>query len=142
MVDGDGVLDGVIAEIVGGAIDGAPLHPPAGDPDAEPERIVIAAVRPLRERRPAELPRPDDERLLEEPTTFQVVDQPGNRLVDLSGHLAMAGFQATVLVPRIADLPEFGGTRQAGELDEAHAAFHEAPGEEALPAVLDRFPHR
>ena len=105
------MLDGVIAEIIGGTVHRAPLHPSAGDPDTEAEGVVVAAVGALCERRPAELAGPDDERLLEEATPFEVPDQSGDRPIDLGRHLGMPRLQATVLVPRIADLTGVGRAR-------------------------------
>src|SRR5688572_11286496 len=53
-------FDGAVAELVGlpvgeTALDAAPCHP-----DAEAERVVVAAVGPLGERGATELPGPDD----------------------------------------------------------------------------------
>src|SRR3954447_20912875 len=42
VVDLDLVFDGVIAVVVGGAMDGAPLDPAAGEPDGEAVRVVVA----------------------------------------------------------------------------------------------------
>ena len=57
------VLDGVVAEFVGRAVDRAALDAAAGQPDAEAVGIVIAAVAALRERRAAELAGEDDQRV-------------------------------------------------------------------------------
>jgi hypothetical protein len=49
------VLDGVEAELVGGAVGDAALDPAAGQPDSEAERVVVAAGRALGAGRAAEL---------------------------------------------------------------------------------------
>ena len=67
VVDFDFVLDGVIAVVVGRAVDRPPFDPRAGQPHREPERIVVAPVGPLGHRRPAELASPQDKRLVQQP---------------------------------------------------------------------------
>src|SRR5207244_6535665 len=65
------VRDGVEAQLVGGAVDDAPLDAAAGQPGTEALRVVVAAVG-LGARRAAELGAPDDDRLLEHPAPFEV----------------------------------------------------------------------
>ena len=48
----------------------------------------------------------------------------------------MAGLEAGVLVPRVRSLARVGRFRQAAQFDEAHAAFHQPPGQQALTAVI------
>ena len=38
------IFDGVVADLVGRAVDDSPLDPAAGHPDREPIRMMIAAV--------------------------------------------------------------------------------------------------
>ena len=54
VVDVDGLVDGLEAEVVRGAVDGASLDAAAGESHREPERIVIAAVGRRRRFRDAE----------------------------------------------------------------------------------------
>ena len=77
------ILDGVEAELVGRAMDDAPLDPAAGHPGREAERMMVAAVSPLRSRRPAELGRPDDDRIVQQPALFEIGQQTSDRPVDL-----------------------------------------------------------
>ena len=74
VVDVDRVLDGLEAELVGGAVDVAALDAAAGQPHGEAVVVVVAAVHlagvgagrgQLDGRRAAELAAPDDERVLE-----------------------------------------------------------------------------
>jgi len=66
VVDGAFFLDGVIAEIVGRAVDHAAFDAAAGHPDAEAVGVVVASVAALRERRPAKFASPDNERVVEQ----------------------------------------------------------------------------
>lgn len=61
VVDLGAVLDDLVAVVVGLAVDRASLDAASGEPDAEAERVVIAAVASLGERGAAELAGPDDE---------------------------------------------------------------------------------
>ena len=77
------IFDGVETKLVGCAVYHAPLDPTAGHPRREAERMVVAAVSTLRSGSPAELGRPDDDRLVEQPAPFQIGQQASNRPVDL-----------------------------------------------------------
>ena len=61
------VVDGLVAELVGRAVDVARLEAAAGQPQAEGVAVVVAAVAVLRDRQPAELAGPDDDRLSSSP---------------------------------------------------------------------------
>ena len=76
------IFDGVETDLVGRTVHDAPLDAPAGEPGAEALWVVIAAVG-LCARRSAELGPPDDDRLVEQPTLFEVFQQAGDRQVDL-----------------------------------------------------------
>ncbi len=66
VIDGAGVFDGVIAEVVGGTVDVARLDATTGHPDREAVRIVIATITALRKGRAAEFAGPDDEGAVEQ----------------------------------------------------------------------------
>ena len=83
VVDVDDVLDGVVAELVGGAVGDAALDAAAGQPHREALDVVVAAVA-LGHRRAAELAAPDHERVVEHAALLQVLDQGGRGLVDLA----------------------------------------------------------
>ena len=70
IVDVHSVFDGMIAEIVGGAVGNAALHTRASHPDREGVLVVVAsqprrAVAFLVHRRTAELATPHDQGLVE-----------------------------------------------------------------------------
>ena len=89
------VLDRVEPELVGRAVDDAALDAAPRHPDREAVVVVVAAVAPLGVRRAAELGRPDDERVREQPAAPLEIDQePGGRaVVDL-------GRRASEWIPR------------------------------------------
>ena len=65
-----GILDDVVAEVVGLAVDRAALRAAAGHPHGEAARVMVAAVvlvgqAALRVDRAAEFAAPDDERVVE-----------------------------------------------------------------------------
>src|SRR6185369_4854493 len=64
---GDHILHGAIAVFVSSTVDRAAADAAAGQPNREALRVVIAAIAALRERRPAKLARPHDERRIEQP---------------------------------------------------------------------------
>lgn len=66
IIDGAGVFDSVVAEVVGGAVDVAGLDAATGHPDGEAVGVVIATITALREGRSAEFAGPDDERAVEQ----------------------------------------------------------------------------
>ena len=78
VINGRPVFNGVISQVVGRAISDAPLDAPAGHPDAEAERVVVSTICPLCERRATEFSRPDNQRLVEQAASFQVLDQAGS----------------------------------------------------------------
>src|SRR5216684_286514 len=93
------ILDGVVAEFIGCAIYKPGLHASARHPHSVAVRIVVATVTKLRPRRAPELPGPDDQRIFQQPPGLQILQQPGDRLVDLESQLRMALRNLGVLVP-------------------------------------------
>src|ERR1700691_3540518 len=97
----DGVLDDVVAEVIGLTVD-AWFYPAAGHPDGKAARVVIAAIVlfgefPLAVVRSAEFPAPDDECFVQQAPLFEVGDEGGGSLVgilalpfDLGRKVAMA----------------------------------------------------
>ena len=124
VADRQRVLDDVVAELVGLAVDLAAAGAAAGHPHREAARVVVAAVVVLGEPAlavdgAAELSAPDDERVVEHSALLEVLDQRVAGLVDV---LALAGHTAVdvgVVVPVVVV-----------DLDEADAAFDQAAGHE------------
>ena len=120
----DGVLDDVVAEVVGLPEDRPPLGAAAGHPHAEVARMVVAAVgvggeRPLRVDGAAELPSPDDEGVVEHPAALEVLDERGRRLIGVEAlGLEIVGKIAVVVPTAVEDLHD------------ANAALDEPAGED------------
>jgi len=60
---------------------------------------MVAAVGALRARRAAELGGEEDDRLVEQPATGEVLEQPADRLVDGERQARMIALEAAVGVP-------------------------------------------
>ena len=103
------------------------LHPAAGQPHGEPVVVVVAAVAVLRHRGAAELPAPDDERVVQQPALPQVLQQGRDRAVDLAALLLQLGVDPGVVVPP--------AERQLHEPD---AALDQPPGQQAAAGELAR----
>src|SRR5262249_22333148 len=93
VVDVHRILDDVVREIVGLAVDRAGPRATAGHPHREAARVMITAVilvaqAALGVNCPAEFASPDDECFIEQATSLQVLDQPPAWLVDVT---ALAG---------------------------------------------------
>src|SRR5437868_2876226 len=106
----------------------AALDAAAGQPDGEAVVVVVSAVAALAARRPAELGRPDHDRLVEQAALLEVLQQPGERPIDLGAQGGVVTLEGGVRVP---------GTGRAAaveDLHEADAALHQPPGRQALLA--------
>ena len=124
----DLVLDRLGPELVGRPVDRPALHSAAGQPGAEGAVVVVAsrvvvAVAVLG-RLAAELPAPDDQRAVEQPTLLQIREQGREGLVHFLGLLRQACFEILMMVPAAGP-----------DLDETHAAFDQPPGDEHLFAL-------
>src|SRR6266511_2878585 len=95
----DFVGGGLVAKIVGGAQRKGGPDAPAGQPDGEAARIVVAAGAVLLGvRGAAEFAAPPDQRVLEQPARFQVGQQAGDGSVHRAGVVGVFR-QVRVLVP-------------------------------------------
>ena len=129
-----GILGHIVAEVVGLAVTGAGLHAAAGHPHGEATRVVVAAgfgavPFALAGDAAAELAAPDDERVLEQPATFEVFDQGGAGLVGITATRGAPGGESAMVIPVRVE-----------ELHEADAAFDQATGEDAIGGVAARTP--
>ena len=130
VVDVHLVLDGVVAVVVGGAVAGCPaLTPPPASHMVKPSGLWSRPSFPSAVGRAAELAAPEDQRVVEQAPRLQVLEQAGDRLVDLAGVLLVPFLEVAVLVP----LHERVAVR---DLDEPHAALGEPAGQQALAAEV------
>ena len=121
-----GILDGLPAEVVGGAVGEALLEAAAGQPHGKAVRIVVAAVvglathesaAHLDHRRAAEFRARHDDGLVEQAARLQVLDERGKGLVGVAAGLAMQ-FDVEVVIPWVA--------LGVVDLHHAHAVLDEA----------------
>src|SRR5437868_6018485 len=101
VVDGDGVFGDVVADLVGGAIGQAGAEAAAGHPAGEGALVVVAAAgaEALSEGGPAELGRPDDQRVVEQTAGLQVLEQSGEGPVEARRLAAVVVGEVLVGVP-------------------------------------------
>ena len=128
VVDVDRLLDRADAVFVGGAVDEAALDAGAGQPGRERPVVMFAprGIGRVVERRAAELGGPDDQHIVQHAALLQVLQQPGDRLIDLRRQSAVVGHVAV-------GIPVAAGAGM-DQFDESDAAFDQPPGGEALPA--------
>ena len=81
----------------------------------------------LRVNRPPELAAPDHQCLIEHPALLEVGDQRGGRLVHITALQRQIARQVAVLIPAAMV-----------QLDEAHAALGQAPGQQTIRRVRAR----
>ena len=84
IVDVNLVLNGVIAELVGGTVGEARLHSTAGHPHCEAVRVMITTPgfpHHLSDRGAAKFAAPDDKGIVKQSALFEICDERGNRLV-------------------------------------------------------------
>ena len=116
------------AHVVAGAVGGAALRAAAREPAGEYLAVMPAsggALAVLVGRAP-EFGAPDDECFIKHAARLEILDQPGDGLIDI-GREFVVRTQIAVGVPVVAG----AGVDQ---FDDAHAAFGHAPGHHALPA--------
>ena len=122
------ILDCVIPEIVGRAVNESGFHAGARHPYGVAVRIVIAPIGSLRPGSSSKLAAPNHQRIFQKSTRFQVFQQARNRLIDFGGILGVQFEQLRMLIPLIA----------VRTLHEAHAALGKPPGKKTLPAEIAR----
>src|SRR5262245_45073748 len=99
-----GVARDVVAEIVRLAYCDSRADAPAGKPDRKTARVMIASViglgqLALRIDGATELPAPDDQRVVEHPSLFQIHNQRGGRLIGVLSLFRDVIRQIPMLIP-------------------------------------------
>ena len=135
VVDMHRVLDDVVAEIVGLAVDDARLDAAAGHPDREAARMMIAAVVLARQfalavDRAAELAAPDDQRIVQQPALLQILDQRLAGLIDVAALVRQIAGDIAMLVPAAMK-----------DLHESHIAFGHPASQQATGGKRARLLH-
>ena len=85
----DGILDHVVAKVIGLAVVHATLDPTAGEPSREATRMVVAAIVfagdvALAIHGASEFADENDQGVIEEPAGLEILEQRGRGLVDVS----------------------------------------------------------
>src|SRR5436190_12184820 len=94
IMDMDGIFQGPITKLVGGAIGKAPLNATTGEPNGEAPVVVIPSaagfsIHQFDSRGAAKFAAADDEGLLKQTPLLQVGEQGGDGAVDLGGQVAV-----------------------------------------------------
>ena len=111
-----------------------PFTPPPAIQSVKPNGLWSRPSAPWANGVRPNSPRPDDERLVEQPALLAGrCSKRGDRLVDGAGVVLVAVLQVAVLVPAVV------ADARAGELDEPHAPLDQPAGEQALPAEAGAF---
>lgn len=124
VADVDRVLDDVVREFIGLAVDHAAAGTASGHPHGEAAGMMIAPVvvagKPaLGVDGAAEFTAPDDEGVLEQTVAFEILDQAVGGLIDIATLGRHATADIGVVIPVVVV-----------DLDEADAALDEATGEQ------------
>ena len=102
------------------------MNAAARHPNTKAVDVVIATVAPLGARRASELSGEDDDRLIQQAASIEILEQSRDRLIDLQTVTFVVGLQTAVGIP---------DTRPAGtvlNLNEPHAALDEPPRRQQL----------
>src|SRR5262245_51946057 len=97
----ESIFDGVVAQLVGRADADAALDAAAGEPHGEAVAVVVAAgaLGILRSRLAAELAAPDYDRRIEQPAALQILQEPRDGPVGLTGVQSVVLHDVGVSVP-------------------------------------------
>ena len=112
----DRVLGNIKPEIVRRTMDVSRPDPSTRKPKAEATIVVIPAILGLPHGRPSEFTAPDDHRILQESTFFQVAHQCRARLIGLFRVLFDIPLQGTMLIPNFMK-----------QLNEPDVPFYKSP---------------
>src|SRR5690348_13573759 len=131
IVNSGNILDGFVAELIGGAVAEAALNTGAGQPNCEPLGVMIAAASVLLEcGHSAKFGYERNESSFQQTALFQIFDQRSARLIKNWCVDVILRFQRFVAVP-VPD-PFAHGVSAIEELDEADALLDQPPREDAI----------
>ena len=133
VIYGHFVLRDLVAELIRLAIREARLQAVAREEDRKRVLMMIAArlADALRERRAAEFRAPDEKRILQQATAFQIGEQAGDWFIEACRLLAVIFNDVLVRIPvdsRRAERPA------VPQLNEANALLQQPPSEQTIAA--------
>ena len=136
VVDGDGILFGLPAEGVGGAVGVAAFDAGAGEPRGEAVGVMVASARAFLESgHPAEFAAAKNQSVFEQAALFEIAQERAGGLVeDGAVHIVLRG-ELFVAVPITGSFAA-GLVAAIKKLYKAHAFFQEPPGEDAVAGVF------
>ena len=120
------VLNRAIPVIIRCPVGDAAPDSAAAQKERETKRAVVPAVAALGKRSPAKLSCENDQGGIKHAPLLEILDQPGYRLIDRAGVVAMIFPNIAVSVP-----PVIPGDPRAGHLDEPTTLLHHPPCDEA-----------
>ena len=127
VMDMDFIFGGAGTELVGGTVGGAAFDASARHPSDHGAAIVIAAGEfvavAIADHRATEFAAPDDEGGVEHSALFEIAEEGGGRAIDFAGFFGEGFVEFVVVIPATGV-----------DLDEADAAFDEAPSDEHFGA--------
>tara|TARA_B100000530_G_scaffold258971_1_gene172288 strand:+ start:143 stop:682 length:540 start_codon:yes stop_codon:yes gene_type:complete len=130
IVDLEAPNGGLVTPLVGFSMGESRFHTPPCHPEAEPEFIMIATGASLREGSTPEFPGPEHECFIEHPAIPEVLEEGSDRLIDSAGVISMVLDEVSVSIPSLETVYHWNG-----EFNEAHPAFHQSSGDDALPGI-------
>ena len=95
----DFVSQGIVAILIGGTMAEPSTNTTTSHPPSKGVRVVVSAVLSLGGGRPAKFTSPDDQRILQQASGFEILQKACNRLVDLCSQALVILFKLTVLIP-------------------------------------------
>ncbi len=120
VMNGENVVDRVIPQFVRGTVAGTTLDATAGHPDRETLDVMVTSGT-LGHGSTAKFTRPDDQRVFEHVSAFEILDQGGSSLVDQLGGIGNGSLDATMMVPATVV-----------ELNEANTPFCQSACQQAV----------
>ena len=120
----DRVFRNIKSEIVRRAMDASRPGTSTRKPETEATIVVIPTIFGLPDGRPSEFTPPDDHRILQEATFFQVAHQCRARLIGLFRVLLDIALQGSMLILNFMK-----------QLSEPDISFYKSPCQQAIPSV-------
>src|SRR6185503_6719475 len=111
----------------------APFDAAAGEPVRECERIVVATLAALAAGHPAKFGRPQNDRVVQHPTHFQILDERRRWFLHAGGHVEMISSEIVVAVPVT---PRETVVSPAPGLHETNAPFEQPASDQTAPAKI------
>src|SRR5262245_1863868 len=136
VVDVDTVHRGLVSQLIRCAITRPASDATARQPGGKAMGIVVSPrlASRLRNRQAAKLATPDDQRVFEQASLFQVCQQSCDRLIGFARELSVVPLNVDMPVPRALVIHP-----TAVDLDKAHTSFDQTPSQQTLAGKMVTF---